>query len=212
MMKTTILIFVLLTGAALAQTPSPFSKPLTLPGSSGAFDDVRAGWNVKRGRWKAAGITQLDQSDTKDNCSNAWKAIAQNGRTEYRLKEMFFKGENACTTTYIMSDDGAKLERGTAYLIADYLDNKGKAEVSVTKVVNDGMKDSKSWPVPGVSGQWIDLRIVYDPATGELAVERNGKPVGAWTDPDPIKAGKAFSIGTCMTKASFKDISVRSLP
>jgi len=207
-----LLLLLLLTGAALAQTPSPFKKPLTLPGSSGAFDDVRAGWHFKRGRWQAAGLTQLDQSDTKDNCSNAWKSIAQNGKTEYRLKEMFFKGESACTTIYIMSDDGAKLERGNAYLIADYFDHKGKAEVSITKCVDDKFKDSKTFPVQGISGQWIDLRITYDPATGELAVERNGKPVGSWTDPAPIKTGKDFSLGTCMTKASFKDITVRPLP
>ena len=38
------------------------------------------------------------------------------------------------------------------------------------------------------------------------------KVPGSWTDPEPLKTGRDFSIGTCMTKASFKDIAVRPLP
>ena len=207
-MKPILLLF-LLAGAAFAQTPSPFTKPLPLPGSTGSFDDVRTGWHFTSGRWQANGLTQLDQNDTKETCSDAYKTIAQSGKTEYRLKEMYFKGQSACTTIYIMSDDGSKRERGNCYLIADSFDNKGKSEISITKMVNDRGQGSKSFPVPGVSGQWIDLRITYDPATGELAIERDGRPIGSWVDPEPIKTGGDFSVGTCKSKASFKDIVVR---
>ena len=61
-------------------------------------------------------------------------------------------------------------------------------------------------------GTWIDLRITYDAAKGVIEITRNGRVLGSWTDPDPIKTGKDFSIGTCLTKAAFKDIHVRPLP
>ena len=213
-MKTRYLPVLLLAAAsALAQAPSPFTKPLTLPGApAGKFEDVRTGWKMPKGRWVATGPGEIEQHDTKETCSNAFKAIPQTGKMEYRLKQKYTKGKSACTTIYFMSDDGAKLERGNAYMIADYFDEKGKAEVSINRIVNDGAPQTKAaFPVDGISGQWIDLRITYDADTGKITVERNGKPVGEWTDPEPIKTGKDFSVGTCMAKASFKDMLVQPL-
>ena len=213
-MKTPLLPVLLLAAAsAFAQVPSPFTKPLPLPGATGEkYEDVRAGWKMPKGRWVATGPAEIEQHDTKETCSNAFKSIPQTGRMEYRLKQKYLKGKSACTTIYFMSDDGAKLERGNAYMIADAFDEKGKAEVSINKIVNNGApKTAAAFPVAGISGQWIDLRITYDADSGKIAVERNGKPVGEWTDPEPMKTGKDFSIGTCLTKASFKDMLVQPL-
>jgi hypothetical protein len=109
-----------------------------------------------------------------------------------------------------MSDAGGRLERGNAYLIADALNEKGVAEVSINKVTNDSPRSMKKFLADPINGQWIDLRITYDATTGLIEVTRNGKVLGSWTDPEPIKAGKDFSLGTCLTKAAFKDVQVRS--
>jgi hypothetical protein len=113
---------------------------------------------------------------------------------EYRLKERYFGGKSACTTIYIMCDDGDKVERGNGYLIADALNEKGHAEVTILKVTNDKTKEMQKLESSPVNGQWIDLQITFDTESGVLAVERNGKALGSWTDPDPIKSGKDFSL------------------
>lgn len=175
-------------------------------------ENFRTGWKMPRGKWTVVSDTEIAQLDVKDTVSNAYTAIPQSGKMEYRLKQRYFGGKSACTTIFIMSDAGGKLERGNGYLIADALNEKGKAEVSINKVINDGPRNVKTFPAEPANGVWIDLRITYDAATGVIEVTRNGKVLGSWTDPDPIKTGKDFSIGTCLTKAVFKDIQVRSLP
>jgi hypothetical protein len=70
----------------------------------------------------------------------------------------------------------------------------------------------KVFPADAANGAWIDLRITYDAARGLMEITRNGKVLGSWTDADPIKSGKDFSLGTCLTKAGFKEVQVRPLP
>ena len=172
----------------------------------------RTDWKMPRGQWTVISDTEIEQRDPKDTVANAFKAIPQSGRMEYRLKQRYVGGKSACTTIYIMCDAGEKLERGNGYLIADALNEKGRAEVSINKVVNDGPRNMKTFPAEPANGAWIDLRITYDAAKGVIEITRNGRVLGSWTDPDPIKTGKDFSIGTCLTKAAFKDIQVRPLP
>ncbi len=174
--------------------------------------NFRTGWKMPRGKWTVVSDTEIAQMDVKDTVSSAYTTIPQSGKMEYRLKQRYFGGKSACTTIYIMCDAGERLERGNGYLIADALNEKGKAEVSIYKVVNDGPRSMKTFPAEAANGVWIDLRIICDTGTGVIEVTRNGRVVGSWTDPDPIKTGKDFSIGTCLTKAAFKDIQVRSLP
>jgi len=174
--------------------------------------NFRTGWKMQRGKWTVVSDTEIAQLDAKDTVSNAYTSIPQSGKMEYRLKQRYFGGKSACTTIYIMCDAGEKLERGNCYLIADALNDMGGAEVSINKVVNDGPRKMKSLVSDPVNGQWIDLRITYDAGTGVIEITRNGKVIGSWTDPDPIRTGKDFSIGTCLTKAAFKEITVRPLP
>jgi hypothetical protein len=183
------------------------AQPATTPAPS-HLDTFRTGWKMPRGKWVVASDTEIEQNDNKDGVSNAYKAFPQSGKMEYRLKEKYFGGKSACTTIYIMCDDGEKTERGNGYLIADALNEKGHAEITVLKVTNDKTKEMKKLASSPVNGQWIDLLITFDSDTGNLEVTRNGKVLGSWTDPDPIKEGKDFSIGTCMTKAGFRDIQV----
>lgn len=174
--------------------------------------NFRTGWTMRRGKWTVVSDIEVNQLDAKDTVSNAYTSIPQSGKMEYRLKQRYFGGKSACTTIYIMCDAGEKLERGNCYLIADALNEKGGSEVSIYKVVNDGPRKMKALLSDPTNGQWIDLRITYDAGTGVIEITRNGKVLGSWTDPDPIKTGKDFSIGTCLTKAAFKEITVRPLP
>jgi hypothetical protein len=189
----------------------------TSPSPSGAapashIQSFRAGWKMPRGKWTVTGDTEIEQHDNKDGCTNAYMPLPQSGKMEYRVKEKYYGGKSACTTIYIMCDDGEKTERGNAYLIVDGLNEKGHADMTIVKVTDDKTKEMKKFPSTPVNGQWIDLRIVYDTASGTIDLTRNGQAIGSWTDPDPIKTGKDYSIGTCMTKASFRDIEVRALP
>ena len=206
-------------GTALAVVPptaTDILKRLT-PAQTGMaaaalVGNFRTGWTMKRGKWTPVSDTEITQMDPKDTVSNAYTTVSQSGRMEYRLKQRFFGGKSACTTIYFMSDAGDKPLRGNAYLVADALNEKGAAEVTINKVLNDGPRKVATFPADPMNGQWIDLLITYDAGTGVIDVTRNGKPLGSWKDPDPIKTGKDFSIGTCLTKAAFKDVAVRSLP
>lgn len=188
------------------------------PAAAGASHETvkilnfREGWKMPRGKWTIAADGEITQTDTKDTTANAYTSIPQSGRLEYRLKQRYLAGKSACTTIFFMSDAGARLERGNSYLVADALDDKGVAEVSINKVTNDRPRSMKKFVVDPINGQWIDLRITYDAGTGVIEVTRNGKVVGSWTDPDPIKTGKDVSLGTCLTKAAFRDVQVRSWP
>ncbi len=179
---------------------------------AGKFESLRTGWKMVRGKWVVTSDYEIAQNDNKDGVSNACKSIPQSGKMEYRLKYKYNGGKSACVTIYIMCDDGEKTERGNAYLLVDALNEKGRAEFVFVKVTDDKTKEMKKLPSTPVSGQWIDFRATYDSATGVIEITRNGKVLGSWTDPEPLKTGKDFSIGTCMTRASFKDIEVRPLP
>ncbi len=176
------------------------------------MQNFRADWKLPKGEWTVVSDAEIEQRDPKLTVTNAWKAIPQSGRMEYRLKQRYVGGKSACTMIYIMCSSGERIERGDCYLIADALDEKGRAEVSINKVVNDGPRRMKVFPTDAANGAWIDLRITYDAAQGLLEITRNGKVLGSWTDPDPIKSGKDFSLGTCLTKAGFKEVQVRPLP
>ncbi len=191
---------------------SPAAAAAAAAKADAKVESFRAGWKMPRGKWTVVSDTEIAQLDVKDTVANAYMSVPQSGRMEYRLKQRYFGGKSACTTVYLMSDAGGRLGRGTAYLIADSLNEKGVAEVSINKVINDGPRSMKKFSADPINGQWIDLRITYDAGTGVIEVTRNGKVLGNWTDPDPLKNGKDFSIGTCLTKAAFKDVQVRPLP
>ena len=178
----------------------------------GKFESVRTGVKMVRGKWVAVSETEIEQHDNKDTVSNAYKSIPQSGKMEYRAKYKYNGGKSACVTIYIMCDDGDKIERGNAYLLVDALNEKGRAEFVIVRVTDDKTKEVKKLESTPVNGQWIDFRATYDTATGTVEITRNGKVLGTWTDPEPLKTGKDFSIGTCMTRASFKDMEVRPLP
>ena len=181
----------------------------TVPGH---FESMRTGVKMVRGKWVVVGETEIEQHDNKDGVSNAYKSIPQTGKMEYRAKYKYNGGKSACVTIYIMCDDGDKTERGNAYLLVDALNEKGHAEFVIVRVTDDKTKEVKKLESTPVNGQWIDFRATYDPATGIIEITRNGKVLGSWTDPEPLKTGKDFSIGTCMTHASFKEIEVHPLP
>lgn len=193
---------------------APGAAPVAAAGgtAAGKFESVRTGLKMVRGKWVVVGETEIEQHDNKDGVSNAYKSIPQNGKMEYRAKYKYSGGKSACVTIYIMCDDGDKTERGNAYLLVDALNEKGHAEFVIVRVTDDKTKDVKKLESTPVNGQWIDFRATYDSATGVIEITRNGKVLGSWTDPEPLKTGKDFSIGTCMTKASFKEIEVRPLP
>ena len=172
----------------------------------------RSDWKLSRGEWVVVNDGEIEQRDPKLTVSNASKAIPQSGRMEYRLKQRYVGGKSACTMIYLMCSSGERIQRGDCYLIADALDDKGRAEVSINKVVNDGPRRMKVFPTDAANGGWIDLRITYDATKGLIEITRNGKVLGSWTDADPIKSGTDFSLGTCLTKAGFKDLLVRPLP
>ena len=190
-------------------TRVPGAAPAT---AAGKFESVRTGVKMVRGKWVVVSDTEIEQHDPKDGVSNAYKSIAQSGKMEYRAKYKYTGGRNSGITIYIMCDDAGKTERGNAYLLVDGNDDKGHGQFIINRVTDDKTRDMKKFDCPPAGGQWIDFRATYDSATGTIEITRNGKVLGSWTDPEPLKTGRDFSIGTCMTRASFKDIEVRPLP
>lgn len=174
--------------------------------------NFRSDWKLPKGAWTVVSDGEIEQRDPKFTVTNALKTIPQSGRMEYRLKQRYVAGKSACTMIYIMCSSGERIQRGDCYLIADAQDEKGRAEVSINKVTDDAPRRMKVFPADAANGAWIDLRITYDAARGLMEITRNGKVLGSWTDADPIKSGKDFSLGTCLTKAGFKEVQVRPLP
>ena len=180
--------------------------------AAGKVESMRTGVKMVRGKWVVVGETEIEQHDNKDGVSNAYKSIPQTGKMEYRAKYKYTGGRNSGITIYIMCDDADKTERGNAYLLVDGNDDKAHGNFIINRVTNDKTKDMKKFDVPPAGGQWIDFRATYDTATGTVEITRNGKVLGTWTDPEPLKTGRDVSIGTYMTHASFKDLEVRQMP
>lgn len=206
-------------GTALAAVPPgatdllarvTLAAPTTVPAHG--LQNFRTDWKMPKGQWSVLSDGEIEQREAKETVTNAFKAIPQSGRMEYRLKLRYLAGKSACAMIYLMCSAGEKLERGNCYLIADAQNEKGQAEVSINRVINDGPRRMKSFPTDAANGQWIDLRIVYDAGTGLMEITRNGRVLGTWTDPEPLKTGKDFSLGTCLTKGGFKEVQVRPLP
>jgi len=206
-------------GTALAVVPpgatdllarAALAAPTTVPAHG--LQNFRADWKMPKGQWSVVSDGEIEQRDARDTVANAFKAIPQSGRMEYRLKLRYLAGKSACAMIYIMCSAGGKLERGNCYLIADAQNEKGQAEVSINRVINDGPRRMKAFPTDAANGQWIDLRILYDAGTGLMEISRNGRVLGTWSDPEPLKTGKDFSLGTCLTKGGFKEVLVRPLP
>ncbi len=195
-------------------TRVPGAAPAVAAGGTpaGKFESMRTGVKMVRGKWVVVSETELEQHDAKDGVSNAYKAIPQTGKMEYRAKYKYTGGRNSGITIYIMCDDADKTERGNAYLLVDGNDEKSHGQFIINRVTDDKTKDMRKFDCPPAGGQWIDFRATYDAGTGTVEITRNGKVLGSWTDPSPLKEGKHFSIGTYMTRANFKDMEVHPLP
>ena len=191
-----------------AASASPPSQAALAATPAGKVIDFRQGWAMPRGRWKTVGDTEISQSDPRDYASNAYIPYPQKGKMEYRVTYNYRHGKDAAITTYIFCSDGAQGDRGTSYMITD-----SKSEMDIVRFDDNKRHDlAKLQPIDLVANnEWIDAVIVYDANTGKFDITRNGKFVGTCTDPDPIKEGKDFSIGTCATPGSYKDIQIRSL-
>jgi hypothetical protein len=191
-----------------ADSASPSSQAAQAATPAGKAIDFRQGWAMPRGRWKTVSDTEISQSDPRDYATNAYIPYPQKGKVEYRVTYKYRHGKDAAITTYIFCSDGAQGDRGTCYMITD-----SKSEMDIVRFDANKRHDlAKLQPIDLVaSDEWINAVIVYDANTGKFDITRDGKYVGTCTDPDPIKEGKDFSIGTCATPGSYKDIQIRSL-
>jgi hypothetical protein len=166
-------------------------------------------WKTLRGKWKVDGDA-YENSDTTDTNTNAYFALAQDG-TEFVYEWTVTFGKTTDPTWgpiaglhFLCSDyKDPNNNRGNSYLVL-----QDKINYKIYKTTFGNLVSIKSFPLTAKSGDTYSFRVEFNSKTGLMKLYRDGKFIGEWQDPAPIKSGKYISLRTNCTVVTYKDLKV----
>ena len=165
----------------------------------------RADW---AGAWAVTAEGRLKQSDAAATNTGLSTFLSQTAGNTYLYN--FAAKVNSTTGTrrfglHIMASDNALRERGNSYLVWFALDEQ---KVSLIETVDNALAPRASAALALSSGAFNDYKVLYNTATGALAVYLNNRPVLSWTDPTPLTSGAHISLRTAQAEVEFDDLKV----
>jgi hypothetical protein len=165
----------------------------------------RADW---AGAWAVTAEGRLKQSDAAATNTGLSTFLSQTAGNAYLYN--FAAKVNSTTGTrrfglHIMASDNALRERGNSYLVWFALDEQ---KVSLIETVDNALAPRASAALALSSGAFNDYKVLYNTATGALAVYLNNRPVLSWTDPTPLTSGAHISLRTAQAEVEFDDLKV----
>ncbi|HOY32546.1 MAG TPA: N-acetylmuramoyl-L-alanine amidase [Bacteroidales bacterium] len=168
-------------------------------------------WKIptNSGTWISNG-SSVQQTDENVNNSNIYTAIDQNLSDSY-LYQFRAKVEGSSLNRrfgiYYFSDSACLPDRGNAYFIWFNVDLK---TLEFFKIANDifGTPKKTIHNVSFNSGQWYDIKVIFNHSTGKSEVLRNDTLVGSWTDPTPYNEGNYISFRSCNSKLIIDEVNV----
>ncbi len=177
--------------------------------NNGYFNDdfdaaVHADWTSSVGSWSISSQAMY-QSDASNSNTNIYAPLVQDNSHAYLYHyemKISGSGSNRRAGIHFFSDDGSKANRGNSYFIYYRADSD---KVQIYKVTNDSwalQSDDVFTIDPNI---WYDIKIAYDPNSGEIKTYVNDVLASSWTDPSPWTTGNHISLrtGNCLVHYNF---------
>ncbi len=157
-------------------------------------------WGISSGNWHIDN-NRLTQTDETIGNTNIYTPLNQTLSNRYMYQftaKVDGSGSNKRFGLHFFSDNGSLTNRGNSYFIFFRVDGES---LQFYKVEDDSWELKKT--IDNIStntGQWYDIKVIYDRITGEVLVYRDDVFLGSWTDPSPHSDNGnyiSFRTGNC---------------
>ncbi len=178
------------------------------------FDDfsgssLHPDWKAVAGSWEVRD-GRLAQLNANEGNSNLYAEVAQDADHTYIYHWI---GRVSGTSTnkrfglHFFCSDPQKEDRGDSYFVWIRDTDEGD-KIEIYEVRNDEFTMRADQRVTLNENEAYDFKVVYNPRKGRMEVYMDNAFRVAWTDPKPIKTGKAISLRTGGCVAEYDDIQI----
>lgn len=168
------------------------------------------------GTWGVSGGF-LNQTDAVNTNTNIYTTLKQDLSNRYLYNfryRMNSASGNRRFGFHFFADSATAVNRGNSYFIwfrANTTTGSNTLEFYKCHWDNDTNNFDQVKvidPVPTTTGQWYDVKVIYDRITGEIAVYRDDEFLGSYTDAAPLATGKYISFRTGACDMSFDELKI----
>lgn len=166
-------------------------------------------YNSYAGNWQTDGA-HLIQADSSNSNTILSTPLYQDDGTSwlYHWKMQFGAADannNRRAGMHYFCDNPSATNRGNGYFAYYRLDNQ---TIQMYRVSNNAYTMQIQVPYAFAENVWYDLKILYDPSSGDHRTWVNNVEVASWQDAVPFSSGSYISLRTGNTKALYDDIKV----
>lgn len=173
---------------------------------------INPAWTNHSGSWRVRSGTLQQTNDSEGN-SNLFVSVEQNDDHAYlyhfraRLRS---DGDNRRFGIHFFCSEGNQTNRGDSYLMWFRSNPSSQGRVEVYRSEGNQLpRYTESSVFNFRPNQWYDIKITYNPATGEIQTFVDDQPVLKWTDTSGAhKAGSYLSLRTGNALVEFDDLRV----
>ncbi|MDX1906569.1 MAG: CUB domain-containing protein [Bacteroidia bacterium] len=172
-------------------------------------------WKAVSGEWQMRdGV--LRQTNIAEANGNIWIPLRQDADHVYLYHwraRLTHDMENNRFGIHFFASDGALSNRGNSYLIWFRNQLAAPDRIEIYRAANNALpKFDEAVNINLPAGTWVDCKVLYHPATGQVEAYLNQVRVLNWTDKQaPLGSGAAFSLRTGNSDVQFDDIRVYQL-
>lgn len=167
------------------------------------------------GSW-AIDAGTLRQTNIVNTNTNIYTPLTQNLSNRYLYNfryRMNTASGNRRFGFHFFADSASSENRGNSYFIWFRANTAGSNTLEFYKCFWSGASNIFSQvkvidPITTVTGQWYDVKVIYDRISGEISVYRDDVLLGSYTDPSPLSNGKYISFRTGECDMSFDELKV----
>lgn len=179
----------------------------------GFFNDnfntaIHSEWTAASGSWSIDN-SNLRQSDQSNTNTNIYAEVNQEATNAYLYQWSMYvdgTGLNRRGGLHFFVDDPTQPNRGNSYLAWYRMDDN---EYHLYEVTNDNLNLLVVEPVTLNTGTWYDIKVTFDPGSGEIATWIDNNLINTYVDGTPITTGSHISLRNGDSDVRFEDFKVR---
>lgn len=181
-----------------------------------AYEDFDLGtmyerWKITTGTW-SQGEGKLSQSDDIVSNGNISIPVSQKNTGIYLYQfraKVLSAGDNRRFGIHLFASEAAATNRGNSYFVWFRGNDSKEDKVEVYRTVGNDLKDGVSAPISIEKDKWYDIKIVLEPASGQITIWLDNAKVLTWKDTYPLLAtGSQVSFRTGTAKVQFDSFRV----
>jgi hypothetical protein len=179
----------------------------------GFFNDnftsaIHPEWTQLSGTWNINSEHLMQSNESLTN-PNIFALVVQDSSDIYLYHwqmRISGSGTNRRAGIFFFCSDPAALYRGESYMVyfREETDNVEIYEASGGSI--SGIVQQATAQIN--AGQWHDIKITYDPSSGDMNIYIDNKHVLFWKDTTPLKSGNGISFRTGGCIAEYDDMKV----